>query len=93
MYTIYNEDVIVGFLLFNDNKHKRNVSVYSQVNTWNIDFLNNLAYVLQGIPCSTGKINSMVFRLSISKVERMEYNKTDFKVDDSKNKLLMFKKL
>ena len=84
---------MVGFLLFSDKKHKRNISVYSQVNTWNIDFLNNLSYALKGIHSSTGKINSIVFKLSISKVERIEYNQTDFKADFSKNKLLMFKKL
>ena len=94
IYSIYNEDILVGFLLFSDRKNNRNVVVYSQVDTWNVDFLNNLSDALRKIPSSSGKISMLRYRLSISKIERMKnLNQTDFEKDTSKNKILMIKKI
>jgi len=94
LYLIYKEDVLIGFLLLTDKNLQRNVQVYSQVDTWNIAFLNNLSSALMGLPSPSGEINTLRFTLSICKVERMDnLNQTDFTGDLSKNKLLMYKKL
>ncbi len=94
LYSIYRDDILVGFLLFSDKKHMRNISVYSQVDTWNIDFLNNISYALNNLQSSNGKIITFKFRLSTYKTEKIEnLNQSDFQNDVSKNKLLMFKKL
>ncbi len=94
MYSIYKNDNLVGFLLFSDNKNTRNVVLYSQADIWNIDFLNNISDSLGKLPSSSGKINKLKFKLSISKVERIEnLDQTDFDWDIATNKLLMFRKL
>jgi len=94
MYSIYKNDNLVGFLLFSDKKNTRNVTVYSQADTWNMDFLNNISDALGKLSSSSGQIPKLRFKLSISKVERMEnLDQTYFDWDISTNKLLMFRKL
>ncbi|MBK5112078.1 MAG: GNAT family N-acetyltransferase [Candidatus Heimdallarchaeota archaeon] len=94
IYSIYSDEILVGFLLLSDRKQQRDVAVCSHVDTWNFDFLNNLSSSLMGIPSSSGEINILRFKLSISKVEKMEFsNQTVFERDFSRNKMLMFRKL
>lgn len=94
IYLINNEDISVGFLLISDNKDQRTVEVYSQDDTWNVEFLNNLSSALMELPSPFGEINTLGFKLSICKVERIEnLDQTDFTWNLSKNKLLMAKPL
>jgi len=94
IYSIYSDEILVGFLLLSDRKQQRDVAVCSHVDTWNFDFLNNLSSSLMRIPSSSGEINTLRFKLSISKVEKMDLsNQTVFERDFSRNKMLMFRKL
>lgn len=94
IYSIYSDEILVGFLLLSDRKQQRTVAVSSHVDTWNFEFLNNLSSSLMRIPSSSGEINTLRFKLSINKVEKMNFsNQTVFERDFSRNKMLMFRKL
>ncbi|MHA1532808.1 MAG: GNAT family N-acetyltransferase [Candidatus Heimdallarchaeota archaeon] len=94
IYSIYSDEILVGFLLLSDRKHLRTAAVCSHVDTWNFDFLNNLSSSLMRIPSTSGEINTLRFKLSISKVEKMDSSEqTVFERDFSRNKILMFRKL
>ena len=94
LFQIKQDESIVGYFLERDSQDMKNISVFSKLETWNIDFIIDLSYKVKQNLIKSDKIVELNIRLPLHEVNRfenLEYN--NFKRDRSSEKLILFKKI
>jgi len=83
----------VGCILFIDRLNIRSITIYLEDDIWNIDFINEIAYLIKNIKRNK-EIEKFVFRVSLHKADNLiDIESFSFKRDRSRDKYLMFKKI
>ncbi|NPD88207.1 MAG: GNAT family N-acetyltransferase [Asgard group archaeon] len=94
IFQILHNDSIVGYLFERDNKKVKRVSVFSKLETWNIDFIQDLGYSIKKYLIKSSEITELNIRLPLHRANRLEnLEYLNFERDKSSEKLIMFKKI
>ncbi|MCG3221020.1 MAG: GNAT family N-acetyltransferase [Candidatus Heimdallarchaeota archaeon] len=94
LFQIMQNSSVLGYLFERDNNKVKRVSVFSKLETWNVDFIQDLGYSIKRYLIKSSEIKELYMRLPLHEANKLENLETlNFLRDRSSEKLIMFKKI
>lgn len=94
LFKILHDNSVVGYLFERESNKMKSVSVFSKVETWNLDFIMDLSYLVKRVLIKSKDVIELNIRLPLheaNKFENLELH--NFKRDRLTEKLILFKKI
>ena len=94
LFKIMQKGTIVGYLFERSQNSIERVTVFSKLETWNLDFLKDLTYSIKKYLIVSSEINIINLRFPIHVISRIENIKDSIFVRDrTSEKLILFKEI
>ncbi|MCG3226771.1 MAG: GNAT family N-acetyltransferase [Candidatus Heimdallarchaeota archaeon] len=94
LFQIIQNGSVLGYLFERDNNKVKRVSVFSKLETWNLDFIQDLGFSIKRYLIKSSEIIELNMRLPLHEANKLEnLEALNFTRDRSSEKLILFKKI